>query len=622
LEAPRERAPFLAQWKHDENVDAHYWAFISYSHDDHKWAAWLETALETYALPKALVGKHSALGPIPRRLYPIFRDEDELSSAPSLGSKIESALRGSRTLIVVCSPAARASTWVDREIELYAKFGRAAHIFALLVEGEPDEAFPQQLAKVCGDPLAADVRAGTAASKRTALLRIVAGIFDLSFDDLVHRDDARRRRRRRFAIAGALATGVVASVGYVGLADARLDVPAAPAIRNALDAHDLSVFRHVPSDRELRVSMLGTDGRLLTILDDAGKETRSDYGSQYAPKMVRDQWSSSQAAAATFVGGFETDTEATDQLRTLEIGFAPGAYVSKDGRPYGWLEYSFDSHRNLPTQSAESVAWTVLALSEALHWGRFEGSTRARLVHDRDIAIDMLRRYGPNADGSWNQRPDQREGTAATYASVVIYQALLASREAGLPWNGSIAARDRTLSGVRAFLLSTFGRSSAKGWLPDGGWGERSMHFEGLDFQVVANLYRDERDGGAPVPDAVRRFAGTLVAPLERRQYDASVSSSQMSDAFVDFTGARTVEEHPVQFLWYPWALALSAERYARERRTRGVPEAEIVEARRILANLAVAGGARLVRDRDTIGQWWVASECAYAFGESLEAGR
>lgn len=601
---------------------AQYWAFISYSHADQKWAAWLESALETYALPRALVGKHSSLGPIPKRLYPIFRDEDELSSAPSLGSKIESALDASRTLVVVCSPAARASAWVDREIEQFAKRAGVEHIFALLVEGEPEDAFPPQLVAACGDPLAADVRAGTAAAKRSALLRIVAGIFDLSFDDLVHRDDARRRRRRNFAVAGAAAACVAGSVGYVGLADARLDVPAAHAIRNTLDAHDLSVFRHVPSDAELRVSMLGTDGRLRAILDDAGKETGFDYGSQNAPKMVRDQWTSSQAAAATFVGGFATDTEVAHQVRTLEMGFVPGAYASKDGRPYGWLDYSFEFGRDLPTTSAEGVAWTVLALTEALHWGRFDGSTRARLLRDRDVAIEMLRRYGQNADGSWNQRPDQRVGTPATYTSVMIYQALVASREAGLPWNGSIAARERALSRVRAFLLSGFGRSSVKGWLPDGGWGERDLHFEGLDYQVVANLFRDERDGGTPVPAAVLRFADTLAAPLERRQYDASSSSSQMSEEYVDFTGASTVQLHALYFLWYPWALAFSAERYAHERRTSGVSQLELVEARRILANLAVTDSARLVGDPDTVDQWWIASECTYGFGEGLDAER
>jgi len=610
------------QRNHDANVDARYWAFISYSHADHAWAQWLERALETYAIPKALVGKHSAIGSIPRRLYPIFRDEDELSSAPSLGSKIESALRESRTLIVVCSPAGRASTWVDQEIELFAKLGGLDRIFALLVEGEPEQAFPSQLVAACGDPLAADVRAGTAAAKRSALLRLVAGIFDLSFDDLVHRDDARRRRRRNFAVAGAVAACVAGSVGYVGVADARIDVPAAPAIRDALDAHDLSVFRHVPSDGELRVSMLATDARLRAILDDAGRQTGFAYGSQHAPKMVRDQWSSSQVAAATFVGGFATDTEAAHQLRTLEQGFASGAYASKAGRPYGWLDYSFDLNRYLPTTAAEGVAWTILALSEALHWGRFDRPTRARLLHDRDIAIGMMQRYGQNADGSWNQRPDQRGANYATYTSVVMYQALVASREAGLPWSGSIVARDRALARVRAFLLETFGRSSGGGWLPDGGWGEVNARFEGLDMQIIANLYRDEREGGPGIPERIVAYADSLAAPLERRPYDPSAASSVMTDSFVDYAGTSTVQDHPVNFLWYPWALAFSAERYAHERRTHGFSRVELVEARRILANLAVTDGAQLLGDRGTLEQWWIASEFTYAFGEGLDAER
>ncbi len=605
----------------DRAEPGHYWAFISYSHADRRWAEWLQRSLETYAIPKALVGKHSTLGPIPKRLFPIFRDEAELSSAPSLGSTIDSALRGSRTLVVVCSPAARTSTWVDREIEDFAKLGRADRIFALLVDREPDEAFPQQLIAACGDPLAADVRAGTAAAKRAALLRLVAGIFGLSFDDLVHRDDTRRQRRRIFAASVALAASVAASVGYVGLADARLDVPGAPAIRYALDAHDLSVFRHVPSDGDLRTSMLRTDGRLLKLLDDDGKETGFDYRSPYAPKGVRDQWAASQAAAGTFVGGFATDTEATDQLRTLERGFAPGVYVSKDGRPYGWLANSLDSTGYSPQTSAEGVAWTILALTEALHVGRFGGRTRTRLLHDREIAIVMLRWYGQNADGSWNERPDLIGRNPATYTSVMVYQALIASREAGLPWIGSIAARDRALTNVRAFLLRAFRRGSVKGWLPDAGTGYNGTRFEGLDFQIIANLYRDERDGGAPVPNAILSYSDSLAPPLVQRPYAASSAPSLTTDRFVDFTGARTTQTHPVNFLWYPWALAFSAERYAHERRTSGVSHVEIVEARRILANLGVTDGAQLVMDGDTAAQSWVAAECAYGFGEALEAG-
>jgi hypothetical protein len=600
---------------------AHYWAFISYSHIDRAWAEWLQRALERYVLPKTLVGKHSTLGPIPRRLFPVFRDEDELSSAPSLGSKIESALRGSRTLIVVCSPAARASVWVDREIEYFANLGRATRIFALLVQGSPHDVFPVQLVAACGDPLAADVRSGTRVAKRDALLRIVAGIFELSFDDLVHRDEARRRRARLVAAAGTVAASLAATFGYVGLADARLNVPGAPAIRETLDARDLSVFRHVPSDRDIRASMIATDASLLRILDDGAKRTDYEYGSLNAPRMTRDQWSAAQAAAATFAGGFETAAETADQTMTLERSFAPGAYASRAGRPYGWLDYSFEFKGYLPTTSSESVCWTILALSEALHSGRFDAATRARLLHDRDIASEMLRRYGQNADGSWNQRPDQTEVNASTYTSVLMYQALLASREAGLPWNGSISGRERALARVRAFLLASFGRGSANGWLPDAGWGEVKSHFEGLDMQIVTSLYRDERDGGARVPDAVVRFADRMMPAFEVRPYDPSAANSLMSDPFIDINGVHTAQQHAVTFLWYPWALALSAERYARDRRTPGTPHVRLVESRRILANLAVTDGAQLLTNEDTVSAWWIASECAYGLGQALEAG-
>jgi hypothetical protein len=41
-----------------------YYAFISYSHQDKTWADWLHKALETYVVPKRLVGQTTgAAGP-------------------------------------------------------------------------------------------------------------------------------------------------------------------------------------------------------------------------------------------------------------------------------------------------------------------------------------------------------------------------------------------------------------------------------------------------------------------------------------------------------------------------------------------------------------------------------
>ena len=63
-----------------------YKAFISYSHRDQKWAGWLHRAIETYRVPKHLVGQQTSMGTIPARTAPVFRDRDELASATDLGT--------------------------------------------------------------------------------------------------------------------------------------------------------------------------------------------------------------------------------------------------------------------------------------------------------------------------------------------------------------------------------------------------------------------------------------------------------------------------------------------------------------------------------------------------------
>ena len=93
-----------------------YAAFISYSHADAAHVAWLHNRLETYRMPRALVGTETAFGPLPRRLPPIFRDRDELPASGDLGGELRNALGAAESLIVVCSPAAARSRWVTRSV--------------------------------------------------------------------------------------------------------------------------------------------------------------------------------------------------------------------------------------------------------------------------------------------------------------------------------------------------------------------------------------------------------------------------------------------------------------------------------------------------------------------------
>jgi Thoeris protein ThsB, TIR-like domain len=57
----------------------------------------------------------------PSRLFPIFRDREELPVSADLGSNINEALQESRYLIVICSPRAAQSRWVAEEIKTFEK---------------------------------------------------------------------------------------------------------------------------------------------------------------------------------------------------------------------------------------------------------------------------------------------------------------------------------------------------------------------------------------------------------------------------------------------------------------------------------------------------------------------
>jgi hypothetical protein len=54
-----------------------YRAFLSYSHRDVGWARSLHGWLESFRVDKDLVGRETALGPVPKTLRPIFRDRED-----------------------------------------------------------------------------------------------------------------------------------------------------------------------------------------------------------------------------------------------------------------------------------------------------------------------------------------------------------------------------------------------------------------------------------------------------------------------------------------------------------------------------------------------------------------
>ena len=194
---------------------ARYRAFISYSHQDAAAGRSLHRRLERYVVPKRLVGRAAARGPVPRRLGPNFRDREDLPAADSLSDEVRAALAGSASLIVVCSPAARQSPWVAREIALFRSLHPDRPVLAALIAGTPADSFPDTLADGTREPLAADLQpAGD--GPRLGFLKLVAGVVGVGLDELVQRDAQRRLRAvtavTAMALAGMLAMALLTAM--------------------------------------------------------------------------------------------------------------------------------------------------------------------------------------------------------------------------------------------------------------------------------------------------------------------------------------------------------------------------------------------------------------------------
>jgi len=114
-----------------------YRAFLSYSHRDKELADWLHRELERFRVPSALAGKLTANGVVPRRLTPIFRDEQDLSAGGDLAEEIEAALAASQFLVVLCSPTAAKSRWTNAEIESFKRTRPEGCVLAAVAAGEP-----------------------------------------------------------------------------------------------------------------------------------------------------------------------------------------------------------------------------------------------------------------------------------------------------------------------------------------------------------------------------------------------------------------------------------------------------------------------------------------------------
>lgn len=289
-----------------------YRVFLSYSHADTKWARWLMRRLEGWRVPRRFYGRAAPIGEVGKRIAPVFRDRDELPTTSDLGETIRAALRESATLVVICSPTAAKSRWVKEEILAFKRRHGERRVFGFIVSGEPKaegtdaDCFSPALRAELGadgelstrpaEIVAADARA-QGDGKEAALVRLLAGLLGVGFDELRQREQARRLRRMTWIAAGS-AVGMAAMLG--------LAVTAWRARNAEVEARD-DARRRQESGEELIAFMLDDlktglqKSEKLDTLDQTGARVMA-YFQSLNPRDLTDNTLAQQAKALTQIG--------------------------------------------------------------------------------------------------------------------------------------------------------------------------------------------------------------------------------------------------------------------------------------------------------------------------------
>lgn len=189
-----------------------YYAFISYQRKDEKWAKWLQRKLENYKL--SVANTKDASDKKSKYIRPVFRDKTDLTAGP-LPDVLKEALNQSRYLIVICSPNAVQSPWVNDEINTFVNADRTKYIIPFIVDGEPysddkaKECFPDALKAIPKgqEPLGVNIGEG---GKEQAFIRTVAYMLGVKFEELWNRYERHRRKMRNITIACLAFLAVIA----------------------------------------------------------------------------------------------------------------------------------------------------------------------------------------------------------------------------------------------------------------------------------------------------------------------------------------------------------------------------------------------------------------------------
>ena len=275
-------------------------AFISYSH-----------VADGDLAPALRRGLHQLGKPWYRtRAAKVFVDNASLSTNPALWTSITAALDGSRNFVLLCSPEAARSEWVDKEVAFWLAHKSASCLLPVLTDGElvwdaaardidfvRSTAVPPSLKGVFAEePRHLDLRWTKDQSSAIALslqnsqfkdavADLAAPIHGVAKDDLVGEDIRQHRRTRTIARAAVATLTALLIAAVVSAVIARSNAVRAEHRRIDADAQRLGLeASSVPGPPDLAFTLAAEGFRLRAT--DATAEALTN-AADAAPQLER-----------------------------------------------------------------------------------------------------------------------------------------------------------------------------------------------------------------------------------------------------------------------------------------------------------------------------------------------
>jgi hypothetical protein len=473
---------------------------------------------------------------------------------------------------------------VEAEILEFQRIGRQSQILAAIVDSGPrhavEDIFPRPLS---GDhePLAADIEKD---GFDNAKLKLVAGMLGIGFDELKQRDRIRKRWRR---IRTALGIFLVLLL-FVGAVDAGAPFPLGNSLRRLIDQHELSIFRHAPSQASLDAT---ASNQRKTILPEAVNDMEApDLLSFTKDGHEGGTWDLGQFVSAIVAAPEASHDDLERARRMIDGMFQSGRPTEADGIAFGWLRFG------QMNPQAEASLWPIIGLTKLLTRSGYlsseEKQTTVAHLHYAERAANLY--FFPG--GGWDHLPRQQPPQPyALYTTLTGLDAMLSVRAAGQTWPDAHGTDQlaKMTSATVTYLLSTYDRSDE--WRDNPGWHGTSDDSqvtpnEGLTLLSYTLLLRAStpEQEHSPLWQLMLKDMGARIDRIRSQGFATDLDILRAHYIGPDGKGHDVVYQWKLERL--PWAIAF-ANAWINHLEQSHAPTADLVAARRVLKTLIDAAG-------------------------------